>query len=125
MHFHGSSQTQHDWATRAGPPLEEHLAQNTLWPEICKLYGHGDQLFCMAADPQGKLLASAGKAQSASSAAIWLWDTTTWAPVGQLLAHTLTVTQLAFSPDGFWLLSASRDRTFALFKRDDAVPGVF
>ena len=41
-----------------------------------------------------------------------------------LQAHTLTVTQLAFSPDGHHLLSASRDRTFALWaKRADPPPG--
>ena len=45
----------------AGPPLEEHLAQNTLWPEIVKLYGHANHVFCMAADPRGRYLASACK----------------------------------------------------------------
>eukprot|EP00891_Asterochloris_glomerata_P008302 jgi/Astpho2/8302/Aster-x1508 len=42
-----------------------------------RLYGHGIQLFCMAADPQGKVLAPACRAQSPSGAAIWLWHTTT------------------------------------------------
>lgn len=47
----------------AGPPLEEHLAQNTLWPEVFKLYGHANHVFSMAADPQGAYLASACKVQ--------------------------------------------------------------
>ena len=48
----------------AGPPLEEHLAQNTLWPEVFKLYGHANHIFRMAADPQGAYLASACKVES-------------------------------------------------------------
>ena len=45
----------------AGPPLEEHLAQNTLWPEAVKLYGHADHVWALAADPLGRYLASACK----------------------------------------------------------------
>ena len=100
-----------------GPPLEEHLAQSSLWPEVAKLYGHGAELFCVAASPSGDLLASACKAQTSSTAAVWLWDTSTWAALGCLTAHSLTVTQLQFSPDGQWLLSVSRDRTVAVYQR--------
>ena len=58
------------------------------------------------------------QAQSARFAAVWLWDTATWAPVGRPLeAHTLTVTQLAFSPAGDRLLSVSRDRSLAVYER--------
>jgi hypothetical protein len=43
------------------PPLEEHLAHHTLWPETHKLYGHGNELFAMCCDPAGQLLATACK----------------------------------------------------------------
>ena len=58
----------------AGPPLEEHLAQNTLWPEVHKLYGHANHIFSMAADPQGVYLASACKVQPYPHAANLLLD---------------------------------------------------
>ena len=41
-----------------GKPFEDQL-QNTLWPEIHKLYGHSYELFCIASSPDGKLVASA------------------------------------------------------------------
>lgn len=43
------------------PPTEEQLLQNTLWPETQKLYGHGYEIFSLACDPSGKVLASACK----------------------------------------------------------------
>lgn len=58
------------------------------------------------------------QAQAAQFAAVWIWDVVTWTPVGQpLVAHSLTVTQMAFSPTGHHLLTVSRDRTFAAFER--------
>lgn len=58
-----------DIAPRAAPgatrelPLEEFLQQSSLWPEVFKAYGHGNDLFCMAASPAGQFLASACKSQ--------------------------------------------------------------
>lgn len=57
------------------PPTEETLLENTLWPEIQKLYGHGYEVFALAASPDGKFLASACKSTASLSkhAAILLW----------------------------------------------------
>lgn len=100
-------------------PTEEELMQNTLWPETNKLYGHGYEIFCMAARHDGKLLATACKSTSQEHSAILLWaeeSTNTWLQVQQLVYHQLTVTQMEFSPDDKYLLSVSRDRRWSLFK---------
>jgi elongator complex protein 2 len=118
----------------SAPPPEEVLAQATLWPEARKLYGHGNDLECVAAHPRGTLVASACKAQSAGAAAIWVWDSARdWRPLGQLVGATLTVVALQFANPtprsggggvgssnpggggGDMLLAASRDRHVALY----------
>jgi elongator complex protein 2 len=106
-----------------GPPLEEHLAQNTLWPEIRKLYGHGNDVYCVCSSPNGRVVASACRAQSVAAATIWLWEVGSWRDLGKLEGHTLTVTQLAFSPDGRYLLAGSRDRSFSVWEVPAAAVG--
>ncbi|KAJ2952462.1 hypothetical protein O0L34_g6771 [Tuta absoluta] len=101
------------------PPTEETLMQNTLWPEVQKLYGHGYEVFSLDASPDGSLVASACKATVQEHAAVLLWETTTWQQIQKLTSHTLTVTQLAFSPDSQQLLSVSRDRKWFLYKRKE------
>ncbi|XP_077515117.1 elongator complex protein 2 [Amblyomma americanum] len=96
------------------PPTEEDLLQNTLWSEVRKLYGHGYELFTLAASHSGKLIASACKASTQQHAAILLWDTATWKQVGELVFHNLTITQMEFSPDDRYLLSVSRDRSWCI-----------
>lgn len=84
-----------------------------------KLYGHGNDVFALAACPLGSCLVSACKAQSAAAADIRVWDVHAAEPcLQQLPGHNLTVTQLRFSVDGRFLLSASRDRSFCLFSRN-------
>uniref|UniRef100_A0A8C6PDX4 Elongator complex protein 2 n=1 Tax=Nothobranchius furzeri TaxID=105023 RepID=A0A8C6PDX4_NOTFU len=100
------------------PPPEDHLLQNTLWPEVQKLYGHGFEMFCLASDSTRTLVASACKASKAEHAAVLLWSTTTWRQLQRLQYHTLTVTQMAFSPDAQLLLAVSRDRTWSLWRRN-------
>lgn len=110
--------------TLSAPPTEDQLQQNTLWPEAAKLYGHGNDLYAIAATSDGSLLASSCRAANNLDAAIILWDTTTWLKVDTLTKHRLTVTQLAFSPDDQYLLSVSRDRTWAVFTRTEDNKGI-
>ncbi|KAA8529106.1 hypothetical protein F0562_034095 [Nyssa sinensis] len=96
------------------PPIEEQLAWHTLWPESHKLYGHGNELFSLCCNHEGKLVASSCKAQSASVAEIWLWQVGSWKAIGRLQSHGLTVTQMEFSHDDNFLLAVSRDRQFSV-----------
>jgi elongator complex protein 2 len=63
------------------PPAEESLVQNTLWPEVHKLYGHGYELYAVAADPGGRLVASACRSAKPEEAAIIIWRTGIWKQV--------------------------------------------
>ncbi|CAG9817395.1 unnamed protein product [Phaedon cochleariae] len=101
------------------PPTEETLLQNTLWPETQKLYGHGYEVYSLAASPDGKFLASACRSTKPEHAAILLWDTSNWKQIQKLMSHTLTVVQLQFSPDSNHLLSVSRDRRWSLFSKTE------
>ncbi|XP_029022955.1 elongator complex protein 2 [Betta splendens] len=100
------------------PPPEDHLLQNTLWPEVQKLYGHGFEMFCLASDSSKTVVASACKASKAEHAALLLWSAATWRRLQTLPCHALTVTQMAFSPDARLLLAVSRDRTWSLWSRE-------
>nr|XP_002128650.1 elongator complex protein 2 [Ciona intestinalis] len=98
------------------PPPETHLLQNTLWPEVRKLYGHVYEIFCVACSKDGNLIASAAKSSKPQHAGIIIWDTNIMQQVDTLHGHTLTVTQMEFSPNGNYLLSVSRDRTWIIHK---------
>lgn len=98
------------------PPTEETLVQNTLWAEVQKLYGHGYEVFALAATSDGKIVASTCRASNEEHAQIILWNTNTWKQIQKLPSHQLTVTQLKFSPNDKWLLSTSRDRRWSVFE---------
>jgi len=102
--------------THSTPPLEEHLLQSTLWPEIMKLYGHPNEIAALACNNKGNLLASACKGSQPEESSLRLWNTTTWKEVAKIGAHKLTAVQLEFSSNDQFLLSVSRDRTFCVTK---------
>lgn len=104
------------WQGR-GPPLEGELVDHTLWPEIAKLYGHGNGITCLASDHAGHLVASACKARDPETAQVRLWNTTTWRSAGVLPGHQSTVVQLAFSHDDQLLVSVSKDRQICLYAK--------
>uniref|UniRef100_A0A6A7G1A1 Elongator complex protein 2 n=1 Tax=Hirondellea gigas TaxID=1518452 RepID=A0A6A7G1A1_9CRUS len=105
------------------PPIEHKLSSRTLWPEIQKLYGHGYELITLASthSRERTLLASSSAAKQSIHAVVRLWDTTTlptWQELpNPLHSHSLTITQLEFSPNDEFLLSVSRDRSFSIFQR--------
>lgn len=108
------------------PPLEDQLARYTLWPEHEKLYGHGYEISAVAVSHDRKLIATACKASSVDHAVIRLYDASDWHEIKpSLAAHTLTITDLAFSGDDKYLLSVGRDRQWALFSRSDEDPNTF
>ncbi len=68
----------------------------------------------------GRWLATACKARNAQTAAVLLWDTTTFACVGALQGHESTVSCVEFSPCGTWLASSGKDRSMCLYARIDS-----
>lgn len=108
------------------PPLEDHLARYTLWPEHEKLYGHGYEISAVAVSHDRRLIATACKASSIDHAVVRIYDTTDWHEIKpSLAAHSLTITSLCFSDDDQYLLSVGRDRQWTIFKRSDQDPTSF
>jgi elongator complex protein 2 len=104
------------------PPVEDVLMSKTLWPEQQKLYGHAFEVFCITTSYRGDCAASASKAKDKKYADIIIWDLRkgqTSVPCCKLTAHNLTVVQMEFSKCDTYLLSCSRDRSWALFKRNE------
>ena len=102
----------------AVPPDEDQLGRRTLWPEREKLYGHGHEISAVAVSHDGSIMATSCKATSQEHAVIRLYTTHDWREVDPpLMAHSLTVTALRFSPDDSLMLSVGRDRQWVLWER--------
>lgn len=99
------------------PPIEEILLNSTLWWEINKLFGHGNELHSLASNSDASYLASASRANRTDLANIIIWECTKFRKAATIEHHSLTVTRLKFSPNDKYLLSVSRDRTWCLSER--------
>ena len=73
--------------------------------ETDKLFGHNNEVMCLAMSPDSRFIASASKARDAGTAQVLLWGRplTATAPGMQLLSrlpgHERTVVCLEFSPN--------------------------
>ncbi|PWN21550.1 WD40 repeat-like protein [Microstroma glucosiphilum] len=103
------------------PPVEEELLVSTLWPELDKLYGHGYELLAVDSSPDnGRLTATSCKSTTAEHSLVRVYDREdNWKEIAVLPGHSLTITRIRFSPNGKWLLTVSRDRSWRLFSRED------
>eukprot|EP01130_Rhizamoeba_saxonica_P017342 TRINITY_DN8379_c0_g1_i1.p1 TRINITY_DN8379_c0_g1~~TRINITY_DN8379_c0_g1_i1.p1 ORF type:complete len:810 (-),score=215.16 TRINITY_DN8379_c0_g1_i1:48-2477(-) len=101
-----------------GPPFEQQLRQRTLWAELQKLYGHGNNMYALCSNYKGNLIASSCIAlvQSAEEAVVRFWDTTNWKQLFNARSSQLTVVQMEFSHDDKYLLTVSRDRSIGLIE---------
>ena len=84
-------------------------------------YGHGFEVYSVAASSDGKLIASACKASKPEHASIRVWDTATWKQIDLLSHHSLTITQIAFSHDSKRILAVSRDRCWSLWNQKNSI----
>ncbi|TIC17714.1 WD40 repeat-like protein [Wallemia mellicola] len=99
------------------PPVEEQLV-TSLWPESNKLFGHGYELFSIAAAHHSSLLATACKSQSAKHAVVRITDAIKGVHYGNPLeGHALTVTRIQFSPDDQLILSLKPSSFTTIFRR--------
>ncbi|KAF8427425.1 RNA polymerase II 90 kDa subunit [Tirmania nivea] len=107
-------------STLPHPPLETHLSRHTLFPETSKLYGHGYELQAVASAHHTPIIATSSRASSTDHAVIRLFDTAQEREVKPPVkgGHALTVLGMEFSRDDGWLLSVSRDRSWAVYRRN-------
>lgn len=106
-------------------PIEEVLLLSTLWYESKKLFGHGNEVYALAVDPDCQFIASSCKSTKKEFSNIIIWNASNFKKRVNLFHHSLTITRLRFSPCGLFLLSVSRDRSWGLYRRrldDDKIP---
>lgn len=105
----------------SAPPGPEELQALTLWPEMEKLYGHAYEMLWVAVNTRTQLVASTCKATTPAHAVVRLFDgADNFKPLTPPLeGHTLSITRASFSPDGAYLLTVSRDRSWRMYAQTE------
>ncbi|XP_052803579.1 probable cytosolic iron-sulfur protein assembly protein CIAO1 homolog [Mya arenaria] len=85
--------------------------------KVCTLEGHEDQVWCVAWNPAGSLLASCGTDKTIR---IWGREGDNWVCKSVLTdGHQRTIRNVAWSPCGNYLASASFDATVCIWSRKE------
>jgi RNA polymerase sigma factor (sigma-70 family) len=93
-----------------GEPAEILLWDTATGKERRRWQTRQQDVRCLVADPDGRLLATAGE-----GATVQLWDAATGKPLQALDGHGKFVWAVAFAPDGKRLATASQDETVRLW----------
>jgi WD40 repeat protein len=88
--------------------------------ERARFSGHGVVTFCVAWHPDGRRIASAGSGDGQYS--LKVWDATTGAEVFTLPPGRLEFFAAAFSPDGRFLVTGTRDGAVHVWDANDGRP---
>ncbi|KAL3903639.1 MAG: hypothetical protein SGPRY_011596 [Prymnesium sp.] len=86
------------------PLRNAHVWSLLTYEHLARLEGHKDAITCLALD--GNFLLSAS-----DDGAIHMWDLHSYMPLGVILAHEASVTDMMVIPENGYLVSCSTDRT--------------
>lgn len=101
------------------------------FPETDKLFGHNNEVMCLAMSPDSRFIASASKARDAGTAQVLLWGhpLASTSPGMQLLSrlpgHESTVVCLEFSPNNRYFDRLAASSALRCFLHAFVVAGIW
>ncbi|CAD5225761.1 unnamed protein product [Bursaphelenchus okinawaensis] len=105
------------------PTIEEYLQSGaTAHEELRKLYGHGNE--CYVTTSNNEFVFTSAKGSRPDEAQLIVWSIGDWKVRKREIRHKLTITDMAVSKDGQYLVTVSRDRTVNVYRIDSSNPEV-